>query len=245
MTRAMIEKELKMLTFYGFGSAFGLPDPSPFVMKSEVQLKMAGVPYRFERASPPDAPKGKMPFIKTGAHRVGDTTFIRAYIEKAHGFDFDKGLSAEQRAQAWAIVRMLEDHLYFAIVHARWMDDENWEKGPSHFFDGAPEGVAAGARERVRQTLHSHGLGRHRDDEVAELGTRSIDALAAQLGDKPHLFGDTPCGADATAFAFTAAVLTPFFDTKLRKAAEGHANLVAYRDRMVERYYPDLAEKAA
>src|SRR5580692_4763877 len=32
-----------MLTLYGFGPAFGLPDPSPFVMKSEVQLKMAGI----------------------------------------------------------------------------------------------------------------------------------------------------------------------------------------------------------
>jgi len=234
-----------MLTFYGFGSAFGLPDPSPFVMKSEVQLKMAGVPYRFERAAPPDAPKGKIPFIKVGAHRVGDSTFIRAHIEKAHGFDFDKGLSDEQRAQAWAIERMLEDHLYFAMIHTRWLDDENWEKGPSHFFDGAPEGVAAGVRERTRGKLDAHGLGRHRDEEIAELATRSIDALAAQLGGKTYLFGDTPCGADATAFAFVAGVLTPFFDTPLRKAAEKHANLIAYRDRMMQRYYPDLVKKAA
>jgi glutathione S-transferase len=234
-----------MLIFYGFGSAFGLPDPSPFVMKSEVQLKMAGVPYRFERAAPPDAPKGKIPFIKTGAHRVGDSTFIRAHIEKAHGFDFDEGLNAEQRAQAWAIERMLEDHLYFAILHVRWLDDENWEKGPSHFFDGAPDGVAAGARERVRQTLHGHGLGRHRDDEIVELATRSIDALAAQLGDKPYLFGDRPCGADATAFAFVAGVLTPFFDTPLRKTAERHTNLIAYRDWMMGQYYPEFVRQAA
>ena len=148
-----------MLTFYGFGPAFGLPDPSPFVMKSEVQLKMAGVPYKFEHAAPPAAPKGKIPFIRTGAHRVGDSTFIRAHVEREYGFDFDKGLSAEQRAASWAVERMLEDHLYFAILHARWLDDENWDKGPKHFFDGAPQGVAEGARESVRQTLYSHGLG--------------------------------------------------------------------------------------
>jgi glutathione S-transferase len=234
-----------MLIFYGFGSAFDLPDPSPFVMKSEVQLKMAGVPYRFERAAPAAAPKGKIPFIQTGAHRVGDSTFIRAHIEKEFRFDFDAGLSAEQRGQAWAIERMLEDHLYFAILQARWLDDENWQKGPSHFFDGAPEGVAAGARERTRAKLEAHGLGRHREEEIAELGKRSIDALAAQLGDKSYLFGDTPCGADATAFAFTAAVLTPFFDTPLRKAAEQHANLTAYRDRMMRQYYPQFAQQAA
>jgi len=234
-----------MITFHGFGSAFGLPDPSPFVMKSEVQLKMAGVPYRFERALPPAAPKGKIPFIKVGAHRVGDSTFIRAYIEKEYGFDFDKGLSAEQRAQAWAIERMLEDHLYFAILQARWMDDENWTKGPSHFFDGAPEGVAEASREQVRRTLHGHGLGRHRDDEIAELGGRSLASLSALIGDKAFLFGDAPCGADATAFAFAAATLTPFFDSALRKRAESHANLASYCERSMRRFYPEFVKRAA
>jgi glutathione S-transferase len=234
-----------MLTFYGFGPAFGLPDPSPFVMKSEVQLKMAGVPYKFERAAPPTAPKGKIPFIQTGAHRVGDSTFIRAHVEKEHGFDFDKGLTAELRALAWAVERMLEDHLYFAILHARWLDDENWDKGPKHFFDGAPQGVAEGARERVRQTLYSHGLGRHRDEEIVELGARSLDSLAALIGAKPFLFGEVPCGADATAFAFAAGALTPFFESALRKRAERHDNLIAYRDRMLRVYYPEFAKKAA
>jgi glutathione S-transferase len=234
-----------MLIFYGFGSAFGLPDPSPFVMKSEIHLKMARVPYRFERAAPNSAPKGKIPFIRVGAHRLGDSTFIRAHIEREHRFDFDKGLGVGARAQAWAIERMLEDHLYFAILQLRWMDDENWEKGPSHFFDGAPEGVAEAARERVRAKLDAHGLGRHREEEIAELGARSVAALSALLGDKPYLFGDEPSGADATAFAFAAGVLTPFFDSALRRRAEGHANLIAYRDRMMERYYPQFVRKAA
>jgi glutathione S-transferase len=234
-----------MLIFYGFGSAFGLPDPSPFVMKSEVHLKMAGVPYRFERAAPNTAPKGKIPFIRVGAHRLGDSTFIRAHIEREHRFDFDKGLSLEQRAQAWAIERMLEDHLYFALLQVRWLDDENWEKGPSHFFEGAPEGVAEAARERTRAKLDGHGLGRHREDEIMELGGRSLSALSALLGDKPYLFGDEPCGTDATAFAFAAATLTPFFDSDLRKHAERHTNLIAYRDRMMGRYYPEFARMAA
>jgi glutathione S-transferase len=234
-----------MLIFYGFGSAFGLPDPSPFVMKSEVHLKMARVPYRFERAAPGSAPKGKIPFIRVGAHRLGDSTFIRAHIEREHRFDFDKALDVGERAQAWAIERMLEDHLYFAILHLRWMDDENWEKGPSHFFDGAAEGVAETARERVRAKLDAHGLGRHREEEIMEIGARSVAALSALLGDKPFLFGDEPSGADATAFAFAAGVLTPFFDSALRRRAEGHANLLAYRDRMMQRYYSQFVRKAA
>lgn len=234
-----------MITLYGFGPAFGLPDPSPFVVKSMVHLKMAGVAYKFERAAPPTAPKGKIPFIQTGAHRVGDSTFIRAHIEKEHGFDFDSGLCTHERGLAWAMERMLEDHLYFALLHHRWMDDENWHKGPIHFFDGAPEGVAEAARERVRETLRAHGLGRHSDAEIAELGGRSLTALSVFLGDKPYLMGDAACGADATAFGMVAGVLTPFFSGALRARAEQHGNLTAYRDRLMGQFYPQFAQKQA
>ena len=47
-----------MITLYGFGPGFGLPEISPFVTKTEVQLKMAGLAYRKERATPPASPKG-------------------------------------------------------------------------------------------------------------------------------------------------------------------------------------------
>ena len=46
-----------MITLYGFGPGFGLPEISPFVTKTEVQLKMAGLTYRKEKAVPPASPK--------------------------------------------------------------------------------------------------------------------------------------------------------------------------------------------
>jgi glutathione S-transferase len=238
-----------MITLFGFGPAFGLPDPSPFVMKTDIQLKMAGMPYRFERAAPPAAPKGKIPFIEDGDARIGDSTFIRAHIEKANGVDLDRGLSKEERARAWAIERMLEDHLYFAVIQVRWMDDANFAKGPSLFFAGVPEAmrtqVMAEARERVRGNLHGHGLGRHSEAEIIQLGARSLSSLSALLGDNQYLMGKEPTGSDATAFGMLAAVLTPFFDTKLRQAALAHPNLVRYNERMMRRYYPEFIARAA
>lgn len=234
-----------MIKLFGFGPAFGLPDPSPFVLKTEVQLKMAGLAYIKERAAPQAAPKGKIPFIEDGGNRIGDSTYIRQHIEQTYRFDFDAGLCTAGRAQAWAIERMLEDHLYFAMIQMRWMDDANFAKGPAHFFDGAPAGTREAVREHVREELRAQGFGRHSSAEIAELGGRSLATLSVLLGDKPYLMGDQACGADATLFAMVAAVLTPFFEGELRRLAERHGNLAAYRDRMLEQYFPLAARAAA
>jgi glutathione S-transferase len=234
-----------MITLYGFGPAFGLPDPSPFVMKTDVQLKMSGLPYRFERGGPRGGPKGKVPYVEDGGVRIGDSTFIRDHIEEAYGIDLDRALSSDERARAWAIERMLEDHLYFALIHVRWLDDTNFAKGPAHFFDAVPEATREqtrnAAREGVRANLYFQGLGRHSDNEIVDLGLRTLSALSAILDGNAFLFGNEPSSADATAFGMVAGVLTPFFTTKLRDRALRFENLVDYSERMMHRYYPDFA----
>lgn len=45
-----------MIILYGFGEGFGLPEVSPFVTKTEVQLKMAGLAYRKVFALPDSSP---------------------------------------------------------------------------------------------------------------------------------------------------------------------------------------------
>lgn len=234
-----------MITLYGFGPLFGLPDPSPFVMKVEIQLKMSGLAWRRDRGGPLAAPKGKVPWIDDGGLLVGDTTFIRQRLEIAHGIDLDRALTGEQKAQAWAVERMLEDHLYFALLHTRWMDDANFAKGPALFFAGVPDAVRDAARERVRANLHGHGIGRHSNEEIVWLAQKDLASLAAILGDKRYLFGPQPCGADATAFAIVAGIITPYFDTPLRDAALEHRNLVAYSERMMRQYYPQFEALAA
>src|SRR5436189_5956134 len=101
------DRSPEMITLYGFGTGFGLPEISPFVTKTEVQLKMAGLAYAKEKAMPPSSPKGQMPYIDDDGKLVADTTFIRAHIERKYGLDFDEGLSLRQRAQAWAFERMI------------------------------------------------------------------------------------------------------------------------------------------
>jgi glutathione S-transferase len=237
-----------MITLYTFGPAFGLPDPSPFVTKVEVLLKMAGLAYRTDTTGFRQAPKGKLPYIDDDGEQVADSTLIRWHLENKYRIDFDKGLSAEQRAIAWAFEKMAEDNLYWALVDARWVDEENFAKGPKNFFRKIPAPVrplmVALIRRRLKRTLYGQGTGRHTGAEIVALGTRSIAAIADFLGPKPFFMGGEPTGADATMFAFIAGALCPHFDTPLRTAAQRHENLRRYVGRMTARYYPEVGEIA-
>lgn len=237
-----------MITLYTFGPAFGLPDPSPFVTKAEVLLKMAGLSYRTDTTGLGKAPKGKLPYIDDAGERIADSTFIRWHIEKKYQVDFDRGLDPEQRAIAWAFEKMAEDHLYWALVHVRWVDDANFARGPIEFFSRLPAPlrpvVIPLIRRKVRTGLRAQGLGRHSADEIAALATRSIDAIAAFLGEKPFFMGTEPAGIDATVFAFAAGMLCPRFAGPHLQAAERHDNLRRYVGRMAARYYPDMTDIA-
>jgi hypothetical protein len=97
---------MTMITLYTFGPGFGLPDPSPFVMKAEVLLRIAGLPL-----------SGRQQGILQGCQRQAalyrrrraDCRFHRHPLApgKKHKIDFDRGLSEEQPAVAWAFERRI------------------------------------------------------------------------------------------------------------------------------------------
>ena len=124
------------------------------------------------------------------------------------------------------------------------MVNENFDKGPRYFFDAiaAPLRplVVTMARRQFRRNLWGHGMGRHTTAEMEELVAPDIDAIAAFLAEKTYLMGDRPCGADAAVFPFIAHALCPHFVTAIRTLAEQKSNLIAYRDRLMARYYPEL-----
>lgn len=234
-----------MLTIQTFGPAFGLPDPSPFGMKGQMLLKLSGLEFKTERGDVQKAPKGKIPVLIDGERTIPDSTFIRLHLETEHGINFDKGLSARERGIAWATEKMLEDSLYWVVMHERWEIDENFDRGPRKFFDEAPAVIRGPLvwfiRRQVKRNLWGHGMGRHSQAEMSALSSRMFTALSGILGDNKYLMGGTPCGADATVFSFVAGALCPLFDTETRKQASEHTNLVRYNQRMMDEFYPELA----
>ena len=234
-----------MITLQVYGPDLGLPDPSPFVAKAHMLLKIAGLAYDAERGDPRKVPKHKLPVIIDDGETIPDSTFIRLHIEKKYGFDFDAGLTAEQKAVCWAVEKMCEDHLYWIAMNERWIDEDNFQAGPARFFNVIPMPirpvVRSMVRKQVRQSLQAHGMGRHSREEMAILGERGIGSIAVLLGDKRFFMGEQPCGADATVFAFLSAGACPVFQSHLRDTIGRYANLTAYVARVTEQFFPELA----
>ena len=234
-----------MITLYTFGPSWGLPDPSPFVMKGEMLLKLSGLEYQASTKGFGKAPKGKLPYIRDGGTVVADTTLIRLYLEKQHGIDFDRGYGPRERGTGWAAEKMLEDHLYWIMVYWRWLTEPNFTRGPKDFFKRAPAIIRPLAERfvlrNIRRNLHGHGIGRHTEAETTTLAERAVESLAQILGDNRYFLGATPSGADATVFAFVAGGLCAQFDSPVCEKMKSMDNLVAYRDRMMREFFPEFA----
>lgn len=231
-----------MIKLYQFAPAFGLPNPSPFCVKVEVLLKMAGRDYECINAgNPRRGPKRKLPAIEDDGALIGDSELIRRHLERKYGTDFDAGLDGPERAVAHAFGRMLEERTYWAGVYSRWIDERYWPAARDTLFKDLPpvlrSVLPAFFRRRLRRSLYLQGMGRHTREELYAMGVADIDAIAAYLGDKPYFMGPRPSGADATVFAFIAAVSVPPMATPLKDAVVRHANLLAYVDRLQTQYF--------
>jgi glutathione S-transferase len=228
---------------YSFGSAWSIPVPtaSPFGLKLLTWVRMYEIPHVFHvENNPGKGPKGKAPWVVLGGETIGDSELIIERLKANAGRDLDDVLTAEQRAVALSMRRMLDEHYHQAWEHQLFIADSAWPIGKV-FFDQLPPGVRVLvrtlARSSLRKQLHARGLGRHGDEEIIRMGIADLDAVAALLGDKPYVFGDTPTDIDATVFAFLALTHyvpspSPLF-THVRKQPK----LTAYCDRIVARWF--------
>lgn len=234
-----------MITLFNYGRMLGLPDPSPFVFKTELMLRMANLPYELNDNGFNKAPKGKLPYITDDGVTVADSLFIRFHIEQKYNINFDAHVSGERQAVLWAAERMVEEHLYHGVVRDRWVDDRNFNAGPAHYFGKVPGLIRPLVIKMVRgsmiKALKAHGMGRHSVAEIHRVCSADIGVLASILGDRLYFGGDEPCGADACFGAFITSLLCPVFESPLRDDLATHANLLAYSERMMARYFADFS----
>ena len=230
-----------MITLYGWGPMFDCPSPSPYVMKSDMQLQMLGADFKRAFADLESVPKRKAPYIKDGDLLVEDSNFIRAHMETKLGRSLLDGLDDAPRAASWAFERMTEGHLASVMLMERWLKEENFRKGPVQFFGDVPEAHREDAIKQVlgglAATLYESGIGRHSETERLQLAAWDLEAIAGQLAGQDYLFGDRPTAADASVSAILISSATEFFDTPLTGLVRSHGNLVDYMERIKGRFF--------
>lgn len=231
-----------MITLYQFRPAWGLPNASPFCMKIETYLRMVGLPYQVAKnADVRKAPKKKLPFIDDGGKLIADSGFIIDYLKATYGDPLDQALTPYEQAQGLAMRRLFEEHAYWAMVYDRWIAPQNWPATRRAFFGFLPLAVrsviATLVRSKTRKKLYGHGMGLHSAAEIEELGKADLSAASAFLGNKAYFLGEQPTSLDATAYAFLANAVRAPFNSPLTLHARSLANVVAYCERMQQRYY--------
>jgi glutathione S-transferase len=231
-----------MITLYQFPPVWGLPNGSPFCMKVETYLRMAGLPYQFARgADIRKAPKGKFPVIEDNGKIIPDSSFIVEYLKATYGDPLDGRLTPAEQAVALAMRRLMEENLYWCALYSRWGEDENWRITREAYFGFMPAIIrpliAGLIRRQTLKSCYGHGMGRHTRDEIYHIGKTDISALAAFLADKLFFMGEQPSSLDATAYAFLANLLWTPIHSPLSEHAATLPNLAAYCERMKARYW--------
>ena len=232
-----------MITLYGFGERLGVPDLSPFVVRIDAYLRMRGI--EFERNSGlayfRKAPKGKLPYITDDGRLIADSFFIIEYLENKFGDDFDSHLSPQQKATADLFEQSLAEGFYWTIVKSRWSDDDIWPHFKEAAFAQMPWPmkliVPTMARRGVKSSLQAQGLGRHSNAEILQIADRTLNDLSLLLGEQAFFFGHQPATFDAMAFGCLVQLTHSELSTPLAKQAAKYANLHAYCDRILQRYY--------
>lgn len=222
--------------------AWGLPSVSPFCLKLDVWLRMAGIPCTaVVDATPFGAPKGKLPYIEHEGKKLGDSGLVIEYLVRRFGRDPNAVLSTADRGVALALRRLIEENLYWVMVYDRWVVEENWQQFRGVVLGGVPALlrpiIAPIARRGVRGQLKGHGIGIHSADEIHGIGIRDVGAVADVLGDKPFLLGDAPTEVDAVAYGLLPNIMRVPLASPVKDAALARPNLVAYVDRMQARFF--------
>jgi glutathione S-transferase len=224
--------------------AWGLPNASPFCMKLETWLRMAGISYVTRAvAGRPKSPSGKMPYIEHPDGSLScDSSEIIEMLTRERGVTLDDFMTDAQRVQGLLIQRLFEDDLYFAILHDRWVDDAGWAITRKAYFGGLPWAVQTLIvpiiRRQVLAAARGQGVSRFSAKERERRVIADVRTIASLLGDQPFFLGQ-PSSVDAIAYAFLANGLNAPIRCVLQDQLRAQARLVAYCERMRAAYFGD------
>lgn len=252
--KSNFEKDIVYL--YQFSRTPLLPSLSPYCLKVETWLRLAGLKYEnVDHKMKFRSKKGQLPFIELNGEEIADSQIIIKELTQKFNNDLDAALSAEQRNIAHATISMIENHLVWVVMWWRTKFPDQVLKGYKVNLQHAlgtriPNGILnflfkfAFGRKWLQgaKKVKAQGMGVHSADEINEFGQGDLKVLSDMLADKPFFFGDEPTTLDVVAFSNLAQIY--FIDKEvsypLRDYMTEHCpNLVGLVNRMKERCFSD------
>ncbi|WP_025897325.1 glutathione S-transferase family protein [Sneathiella glossodoripedis] len=227
---------------HNFPCVIGM-QPSPFGLKLETWLRIAGLPYEQIWSFTQLGPKGKVPFITLDGQKIGDSELIVQILAERTDRDPDRQLNMQERAKGILIRRLVEEELYFILLYSRWQDMEVWPKFSQRVFSGVPfvmRGfVKASAQKSVRKAIHAQGISRHTSEEIYAKAERDFEALSIMLGNQAFIHGEMPGLTDASLYGLLANIYYQPDEGQLQRSLRSFDNLVGYVKRLKEMYFRD------
>lgn len=248
---------------YGFPAGVDTPDISSFVVKLETWLRMSGIPYDTRTGTRREMPVGKLPAARIDGLLLADSSLIIRHLQEHDPRALtDQHLTPLQRAQAEAIKALIEKHLYFISFYGRWCVDAGFDRYRPLLADYASRSAAAWQRPllplllplllpRVRRgkmrQAWEQGTGRFAPEQVLAMGCAALQSLHVLLDGQAFLFGHQPSTVDASLFGQLHTLMKHPFPGPLQDYALAQPGLVAYHDRIWQRYWrsPDPALRAS
>ncbi len=232
-----------MIKLIQFPRVFGLPNPSPFCIKAEILLKMAGLAYECEFvANPGKGPKGKLPAIMDDGELIGDSEIIRWHLERKYGVDFDKGLAPGEVGHR----PCLRAHGRGCAPIGSWSTAAgtkmlDWPVFRDTLFRGMPGVVrrliGPQIRKRVGRMLRAQGLGLHTRDEIYAMAVADVEAIRRSSALSRFCSAPSSTTVDAAVWPAIIGVLVPPLESPLKQAIQRHPALVEYTERMRARFF--------
>ncbi|XP_060520097.1 failed axon connections isoform X2 [Cylas formicarius] len=245
--------EKDVVYLYQFSRTPVLPSMSPYCLKVETWLRLAGVKYEnVDHKMKYRSKKGLLPFIELNGEEIADSAIIIKELSQKFGNDLDIVLTTEQRNLSHATISMIENHLSWVVMWWRSKYPDSVIKGYKVNLQHAlgtriPNGILnfffkfAYGRKGAKK-VKAQGMGVHSPEEINEFGQEDLKVLSEMIADKPFFFGDEPTNLDVVAFAHLAQIY--FVDKEVQYTlrdfmVESCPNLVGHVNRMKERCFPD------
>merc|ERR1712242_368428 len=230
-----------------------IPSISPQELKLESWLKLQGIAYEnVDHKAKFTSKNGTLPFIEFNGKELADIDLIINTLAGKFGKNASGHLNEDQKNVEHAMMRMVENHLYWAIMHWRTSNVDNTIKAykihlPTFYGSKIPVGILNmhfkfNICKKTQKRVKSQGMA-----NIEEMSKNDLTVLSNMLSEKEFMFGDDPSMLDMVVYSHLAQLIMveSEYPCPLRDfLQESCKNLVGLVNRMKDRCWGDHRELA-